>query len=204
MSKATAKAVDFSNVKDRGNFNPKQVNEGDYAAIITKVEDSESKKDGSFQYIFTIKLQKFSQNSYPYYCKLQENQLWKLRNLAVAAGLNVPKKRMKFDPNKVIGKQIGVTMEDDEYDGKMKSVIGAVFPISELAEGLEVDDSETDEDFDEGAPVAVTEEFDPEEETGEDEPEEKPKKKKDKGDDKGGKKKKKKNKDVEDLDISDV
>lgn len=205
---ASAKAVDFSGVKDRGNFNPKHIAEGDYAAKIVKVEDAESKKDQSFQYVFTIKLNKFSQNSYPYYCKLQENQLWKLRNIAVAAGLNVPKKRMKFDPNKVVGKSIGVTMEDDEYEGKMKSVIGAVFPISELADGAEIEDDATEDDFEEGAPVvagADDEAFDPEDEAGS-ETEEKPKKKKDKGA-KGKKGKKKKGADgenLEELDISDV
>ena len=201
---ASAKAVDFSGVKDRGSFNPKQVPEGDYAAIITKVEDNESKKDGSFQYLFTIKLERFSQNSYPYYCKLQENQLWKLRNIAVAAGLNVPKKRMKFDPNKVVGKKIGVTMADDEYDGKVKSVIDAVFPVSELADGAEIedDDTQTDEEFADGAPIAADteDEFDPEDEAGADEAEQ-PKKKKDK---KGKKKKAADDDSVEEMDISDV
>lgn len=200
---ATAKAVDFSGVKDRGDFNPKQVAEGDYAAKIVKVEDGESKKDpGAFQYVFTIKLDKYSQNSYPYYCKLADNQLWKLRNIAIAAGLNVPKKRMKFDPNKVVGKSIGVTMADDEYEGKMKSVIDAVFPISELADGPEDDDARgSDEEFDEGAPVAVDDEgFDPEADSGDEE--DKPKKsKKDKDKKKG---KKKKGKDVDSLDVSDV
>jgi hypothetical protein len=207
---ASSKAVDFSGVKERGNFNPKQVSEGDYAAKIVKVEDGESSKDKEFQYIFTIKLEKFSQNSYPYYCKLQENQLWKLRNIAVAAGLNVPKRRVKFDPNKVVGKSIGVTMEDDEYEGKMKSVVGAVFPISELADGLDDAADDSSEEFDEGAPVVATddaEEFDPE---AADEPEAKPKKDKgkkakDKDSAKGGKKKgKKKGKDVDSLDVSDV
>lgn len=188
---ASSKAVDFSGVKDRGNFSPKQVAEGDYAAVITKAEDAESKKDGSFQYIFTIKLQKFSQNSYPYYCKLQENQLWKLRNLAVAAGLNVPKKRMKFDPNKVVGKIIGVTMEDDEYEGKMKSTIAAVFPASELADGLADDDSVTDDDMN-SAPQLAGDDDDDAEDTP---PPAKAKK---------DKKKKKKKKDVEEMDISDV
>ena len=199
---ASAKAVDFSGVKDRGSFNPKQVAEGDYAATIVKVEDAEAKTGGDFMYVFTIKLQKYSQYSYPYYCKLTENQLWKLRNIAVAAGLNVPKKRMKFDPNKVVGKTVGVTMEDDEYEGKMKSVVSAVFPVSELADGAEIDEADdaTDEEFAEGAPVAVAadDDFDPE--GGDDE--DKPAKKKDKGEKKG--KKKKDKGEVEELDISDV
>lgn len=187
MAKATAKAVDFSGVKDRGNFNPQHVEAGDYLAKVVKVEDAESKGDKDFMYLFTIKLSKYSQYSYPYYCKLTENQLWKLRNLLVAGGLNVPKSRTKVDPNRVIGKTIGVTMEDDEYEGKMKSVIAAVFPAAELsAEAGPAQDEPDDEDEDE-------------DET--EEPEEKPKKKKDKGDDKGKKKKKGK---VKDLDLDEV
>lgn len=198
MAKASARAVDFSSVKDRGNFNPKHVAEGDYAAKIVSVEDGESKKSGNFQYIFTIKINKFSQYAYPYYCVLQENQLWKLRNIAVAAGLNVPKKRMKFDPNKVVGKSIGVSLEDDEYtddNGKttLKSVIAAVFPIAELAEGGE-DMPEDDFDEDSG-PATVSDE--------DDDADEAPAPKKDKKS-KKGKKKKGSGEDLEELNIDDV
>jgi hypothetical protein len=187
--KAKAVEVDFSGVKDRGNFNPKQVPEGDYAAIITKVENGESKGDGGFQYIFTFKLKKFSQNSYPYYCKIQENQLWKLRNVLVAAGINVPKKKLKVDPNRVVGKEVGVTMADDEYEGKMKSVVDAVFPVAELA-GEAIDDSAAD-DADEEYSVPSVDDDEPAEVA--------PKKK-----DKGGKKKKKGKENLEEMDISEV
>lgn len=203
MAKASAKAVDFSGVKDRGNFNPKHVGEGDYAATIVKVEDGKSKKNDNFQYIFTIKLRKYSQFSYPYYCQLTENTLWKLRNLAVAAGLNVPKKRMKFDPNKIVGKSIGVTMEDDEYtddNGKttVKSVISAVFPISELADGGEdVPDDDTGFDEDTATPVSAVDDED-----GADEAPAKKSKKKDKA--KAKKKGKKSKGELEELNIEDV
>jgi len=190
---ASVKTTDFSGVKDRGNFNPKQVPEGDYAAIITKVEDAESKSDQEFQYLFTFKLKKYSQYSYPYYCKLTENQLWKLRNIAIAAGLNVPKKRMKFDPNRVVGKEVGVTMADDEYNGKMKSVIDSVFPVSELSgPPIEDEGASTDEDEEYAVPAVDTDDED-------EAPAEKPKKKKDKG---GKKKKDKEN--LQEMDISEV
>jgi hypothetical protein len=223
MAKATAHAVDFSSVKERGAFNPKRVEAGDYAAIVTKVEDTTVQKGdnaGDFMYVFTLKLQKFSQNTYPYRCALRENQLWKLRNLAVAAGINVPKKRMKFDPNKLVGKLVGVTMEDDEYekDGKTqyKSEISAVFPAAELADGVEPTD-ESDESFDEDAgPQAVAaDDGDVAEEPKKDkkkkkdkaakeEPEAEPEPaKKDKKKDKG-KKKKKGDENLEELNVSDL
>jgi hypothetical protein len=200
VAKASVKTVDMSGVKDRGSFNPRRVAEGDYAAIITKVEDGETKENKEFQYIFTIKLEKFSQNSYPYYCKLTENQLWKIRNLMIAAGVSVPKKRMKLDPNKAVSRKVGVTMADDEYEGKMKSVIDAIFPVSELADGAEI---ESDDEFDEDSGPEVAGNDDAEEPA--------PKKKKAKADSepagkKGKKSKKKKGGDseLEDLDISDV
>jgi len=145
----TKKVVDFTNVKDQGQFNTKRVTAGDYLAKVVKVEDAEVKSGdnkGDFQYLFTIKLVKFSQNSYPYYCKLTENQLWKLRNLLVAGGINVPKKRVTLDPTKVVGKNIGVTMEDDEYEGKEKSVIAAVFPPSDLDDYDEGDAGSSDDE----------------------------------------------------------
>lgn len=147
-SSITAKVVDFSNVKDGGgNFNKKRVPAGDYLAKVLKVEDAVSKKDDAFQYLFTIALvNKHTDRKFPYYCKLQENQLWKLRNLLIAAGMNVPKKRMKLDPSKVVGKLIGVTLEDDEYDGKAQSVIASIFPASELAEDSPADDEPEDDE----------------------------------------------------------
>lgn len=200
---ASAKAIDFSGVKDRGNFNPKHVAEGDYAARIVKVEDGKAKSDDGFQYIFTIKLEKYSQYSYPYYCKLTENQLWKIRNLLIAAGINVPKKRMKIDPNKAIGKLVGVTMEDDEYEGKMKSVISAIFPAAELADGAELpdDDSNTDDDsFDEDSAVPVAAADD----DSEDEAEAPKAKKKEKGKKDKKKKKSSDGENLEELNIDDV
>lgn len=142
----SAKVIDFTKVKDGGQFNTKQIPAGDYLAKIVKVQDAEAKGDKTFQYLFTIKVMKHASASYPYYCKLQENQLWKLRNLLVAAGMNVPKKRIKLDPSKVVGKLIGVTMEDDEYEGKMKSVIGSIFPASELGDDVVVKDEDDDDD----------------------------------------------------------
>lgn len=142
---ATVKQVDFKNVKDGGNFNKNRIPAGDYLAKVLKVEDAESKKDNEFQYLFTIGLVKRPSSKFPYYCKLTENQLWKLRNLLIAGGLSVPKNRIKVDPNKVVGKLIGVTIEDTEYEGKDQSEIGGVFPAAELSDDATDDEGAEDE-----------------------------------------------------------
>lgn len=190
---ATVRTVDMSNVKEGGNFNKNRIPSGDYLAKIVKVEDAIASGDKTPQYLFTIQIVSHSATKLPYYCKLQENQLWKLRNILVAAGMSVPKKRINLDPNKVVGKEIGVSMVDDEYDGKDKSVIDAVFPVSELDDYAD-DQAEPEEDD-------STEEADAEVEV-EEEAEEEPKPKKKKA--KKGKKKKGSEEDLEELDISDI
>jgi hypothetical protein len=163
--------LDMSNVADRtSDINPRRLKEGDYLARVTDVKDAESKKDGVAQWVFTIVPEEHRNAKYPYYCKLQENQLWKVRNILVAAGINVPKKKLKIDPNRVVGKLIAITLEDDEYEGKEKSTIAAIFPAAELQGGDEEapdDDDEaadTDDDDEDTSPAASTDDEEDEDE----------------------------------------
>lgn len=147
---AKAKAIDFTNVKER-NFNIKHLPEGDYAAKVTKVDDARNKADTEDMWVFTIALTSDSVPgakgaSFPYYCVLNADNYWKVRNLFTCAGMNVPKKRVNVDPNKVVNKPIGVTLGDDEYEGKLKSVIDQVLPLSEIDEVVADDVDDDDED----------------------------------------------------------
>ena len=191
-TKASKKALDFSDVKDGSIFSTTHLEEGDYLAKIIQVEDRPAKDDEEM-WVFAIQLQDRKSAVYPFYCKLVENQLWKLRNLLIAAGKSVPKKRVAVDPNSIVGKTIGVTLEDDEYEGRLKSSIAAVFPASELA-----DDADPDED--------TAEELELDEDEDEDE-EEAPKKKKAKAAapaKKSKKAKKKADDDDDELDLDDL
>lgn len=156
---ASEQALDFTNVKEGGVFNKKRQPAGDYLATITKVEDTKSKeKEGRKQrpmWLWTIKV---GSGVYPLYTGFNENELWKIRNLHVAAGIAVPKKRVKVNPNKLVGKQIGVTLEDDEYDGKDQSTVSATFPTSELNGTKtpgEVEDADEDEEEEVEGPAAA-------------------------------------------------
>lgn len=181
---ASAQNVDFSNVKEASGFNRSRIKAGDYLAKIKGVEDAKA-KDGVHQYLFSIQIVDKPGSVFPYYCKLQENQLWKLRNLFIAAGKTVPKKKVKVDPNQIVGKLIGVTIEDDEYEGKERSEVEGVFPASDLGDDAsvpdrdeddaedQVDDDGDDLDLDESAPkakAAPEPEDDEEEEEAEEEP----------------------------------
>ncbi|UOW93117.1 hypothetical protein SEA_NOSHOW_49 [Mycobacterium phage NoShow] len=173
--KATKKIIDFSNVKERGNFNPKNIEPGDYTAKITKVEETEA-KDGEDMWVFTMELDDVPRATYPYYCKLVDNQYWKVKTLFAAAGVDVGKRKVAVDPNKLVGKTIGVAMDDDEYEGRLKSVIAEVFPPDEVSDAEDTepedDDLEEDEVEEEPAPKkrrAKKSEPEPEEDDDEDE-----------------------------------
>ncbi len=181
MAKATTKIVDMSQVKDsqRSGINPKRLPEADYLARVSSVQDSEVKSGdnkGDFQWLFIITPEDYPNAHYAYYCKLDANQLWKVRNLLIAAGLNVPKKKVKLDPERVVGKLIAITLEDDEYNGKIKSTISAIFPPADMTDTESSDDEEDEDEEDEEPTPAPRRKKraapEPEEEDEEDEDEE--------------------------------
>lgn len=143
---ASSEALDFTNVRDGGKFTKKRQQAGDYKGRITAVEDAESKKDGVKMWVFTVEI---NGETYPQYCKLVPEQLWKVRSLFGAAGIVIPKKRMKIDPNKLVGKWIGATLDDDEYEGRLQSTIRATIPVSDIqgsADDEDIDEEEEDEE----------------------------------------------------------
>lgn len=140
--------LDFTNVSDPSNINPQRLPEGDYAATISNIE--QSTKDGVPMYRFDIKLDDHPRAVYPYYCKLQPNQLWKVRNLLLAVGKQVPKKAVKVDLTQLVGLKLGVELADDEYEGRLKSQVIATFPAETLPkkepESTELELSDADDE----------------------------------------------------------
>jgi hypothetical protein len=171
---AKAVQLDFTNVKDSGGqFNPKHYPPGDYKAKIqsvatVKVKSGDNK--GQTQWLWTIRCES---GTYPYYTGFQENVLWKIRNLFTSAGVAIPKKRVNLDPNKIVGKAIGVSLDDDEYEGKMRSKIMSVIPLSELedADDDEADDEDDEDEEDEEETEDSDDEDEDEEDSDEDEDE---------------------------------
>jgi hypothetical protein len=196
------KVIDFTNVSAGGaEFNRAHRVPGDYLAKITGVKAVKSSKTGNPQWLFTIKQ---GSATYPYYCQFAENTLWKLRTLMAAAGINIPSKKVNLDPNKAVGKEIGISLDDHEYNDKLFSEIIAVFPKAELpgadTEAEDEDEEEEEEDEETEEPEDETEE---EEEEEEEEPEPPKRKKKTKA----AKKTKRKGVDdeeLEELDIEDI
>jgi hypothetical protein len=152
--KVAARTLDFSNVKEGSGISAKHMEDGEYLATITEVRDDPA-KDGEAMWLFIIRLDVNRTATYGYYCKLVDNQLWKLRNLFIAAGVDVPKRAAKLDPNKLVNKNIGVILETEEYEGRERSTISGVIPKEELSDfaATEADDDDDDDDDEDDEPA---------------------------------------------------
>jgi hypothetical protein len=208
--KATPRVLDMSKAESKsGQFvgKIKHYAEGDYKAKIVSVEDFEA-ESGNDCYLFAFGIKS---GLFPYYCVLDPANLWKLRNVFEAAGLKVPSKKAKLDPNPLVGEYVAVTLEDDDYKGKTKSVITSVFPLEDL-----VDDDDEEEEENTKKAKKKARPVDEEEDEEEGEEEEKPRKKKkkpveeeeeedeDEEEEERPRKKKKKKVEEEDEDLEEI
>lgn len=147
--------VDFTNVKDPSQYNPKHVEPGEYAGRVKAVIEKPA-GDGTPMWVYEITLDDVPGASYPHYVKLnfgdEKSQAWKLRQLFSAAGITVPKKAVVVNPEKVVGRAVGVEIEEDEYQGRMKGAIRRFIPVSEVSGPQDDEDDTDDEDDEDDAP----------------------------------------------------
>lgn len=123
MAKIT---LDFSNVSEGSTFSPRRLPEGSYLAVLAKVE-AKTSNAGNQMLVYTIIPVEHPTAVYPYYVLLDEKQLWKFRALLLAAGKDVPKRKVMVDPESIVGKQVMIDLENDEWEGREKSTIAGVF-----------------------------------------------------------------------------
>ncbi|AZV01740.1 hypothetical protein HOV00_gp33 [Microbacterium phage Schubert] len=163
--------LDFSKTEERSGWNTRQIPEGLYKATVAGVQETEA-QDGTAMLVYALVPTdtKYKSRRFPYYCKLQQNQLWKLRDLLVAAGMSVPKKALQIDPEKIVGSTIVIEVEDDSYNGNVRSQVQGTYGLDILedaddsAEEEPEDDEDLDEEFEEDADEAEDEDdFDDEE-----------------------------------------
>lgn len=189
---AKVRTIDFTGVKDRGQFNTRHREPGEYLARMVAVEEGTSKND-NLQLIFTVQIEGDKRSSYPLYCGLDQKSLWKLRSLIAAVGLPTPSGRAKVNPNALLNKVFGILLEDDEYEGRVKSKVQDWWPkdeggpyenagaTSKKSRAVVDDDDDEDDDEDEAparkpakkaakkAPVVEEDDEDEEDEDDEDE-----------------------------------
>ena len=161
MAKKKGYKVNFGNVPEEiksGGGRAAHVPPGDYLLKIVEADYRENKKDSGhhFSWRFSIASGKYKGKTVYDITALKPDALWNLRNLIHAAtGKNVAGKVVNFDPESLYGKIVAATLEDDEYDGKVKSRPVDYRPKSELKTS---DDDEDEEDEDEEEEEEETEE----------------------------------------------
>ncbi|QKY80330.1 hypothetical protein SEA_MERCEDES_30 [Microbacterium phage Mercedes] len=165
--------LDFSKVEERSGWNTKEMPEGLHEFKIELV-DLKDANDGTAMWTYGLRPvnPKYKTRLFPYYCKHQANQYFKIRDIFVAAGLTVPKKRVALDPDAPIGKIIAAEVTDASGQYAGRSEIDGVYDRSIIEDDDQVDsDDEVEEDDvdEEADEVEDDEEFDDEEEEAGDE-----------------------------------
>lgn len=161
--------VDFSNVGDRREGgSAAHVQEGDYLAEVVGYEIRTKKDDETSKYIswrlHPIKGPQKTSGVIYHTTTLKEEGLWSLRNFLEDLGIKVPKSTAQIPLAKIVAakKVIGITAEDDEYNGKIKSKVSATFKkadYEETGESADEDEEETEdeeEEVEEPAPKKKT------------------------------------------------
>ena len=148
--------IDFTKTEERSGWNTRQIPEGLYKAKVAAVQETEA-QDGTAMlvYAFVPEDSRFKSRRFPYYCKLQQNQLWKLRDLLVAAGETVPKRAVQIDPEKIVGKSVAIEVEDDSYNGNVRSSVNGVYGIDILDEDATDSEVEADEEYEDATDSEV-------------------------------------------------
>lgn len=151
--------IDFSGVekeirKDRGRS--RHIPEGEYLAKIVDCEARKSERTDSKYLSWKFQITEGAHKGVSIYgiTSLKHEALWNLRNLINAAiGKNIAGKAVNFDPDTVIGKVVGIVVEDNEYgegkDKKVTSRVNTTFPKDEYEAADEDEDEDEDEEDDE-------------------------------------------------------
>lgn len=119
--------------------------EGDYLATVKKVTKETSKEEGNpyLKWLFDVEGKSVADNT-----TLTDKSLWKLRQLLEAMGMKVPDTDFPLTLKKYKGKEVGVTLVDDEpYNGRIKSTVAEYMDPKVIGQD-DVDDDDEDEDED--------------------------------------------------------
>lgn len=171
--------VDFSKEVEGGGGGTR-VPENDYKVKIIKAKKERSKEKDTPGVILTLKIVegKFAGKKMIERLWITPKSLWRLRSLLEALGMEVPKKALKIPAKKLVGKEVGATIiDDDPYNGRIKSKVGDWIDLETLSEldsdedEDELEDDEDEDDIDEDEDSDDDDEDEDEEEDDEDEDE---------------------------------
>lgn len=170
-------SVDFSGTDSRGgakgsrsyHFPP-----NDYAAKVKSAElaKSSEKETPEVKVVYVVTKGKYKGKTIIDDLYLTKKALWRVRQTWEAAGIKVPSSKVKLNPAKIVGKEVAITIDDDEYENKVRSRVVDTYKLSEFEELQENEDEDLEEDEDEEDDEGEDEEDEEDEDEEEDEEDE--------------------------------
>lgn len=170
--------IDFSDTESRGGeksgrsarFKP-----GDYKVVVSKVPTtgkSPEKKTPYVEFTYKVTEGKYKGKEISDRCYLSPSALWRLRNALEAMGMKVPSKKAAIDFKKCKGKELGITIDDEEgSNDKVYSRVVDTFKSDLVEESDDEDDDEDEDDEDDEEEDDEDEESDDEDDEEEDDEE---------------------------------
>jgi len=147
MAKGGGPIVDFTGVQSGGGR--PRIPEGDHLAKVASVkQETSSKGNEMLVWRFEVSNGRGRGKVLQTYTSLNTEALWKLRGLLEALGVAVPDGRAQLRLKNYIGKEIGITVIDEEYNNRIYSNITDFISADSLTDE-DVDDEEEDEEEEE-------------------------------------------------------
>lgn len=154
--KGKAVEVNFSDTESRGGskgMRSAQVPPNDYAVKVIKAEltTSSEKETPGIRVVFKITQGKYKGKELVDNLWLTKKSLWRVRQALEAMGITVPSSKFKVEPSKLVGTTCAITVDDEEYDGKVRSRVVDTFRLADFEEDEddgELAGDEDDEDSD--------------------------------------------------------
>lgn len=154
-----------------------RVPDGDYKVKVKEasIETNESKGTQYVQFTLTIIDGKHEGKNLRHMNSLQPHALFALRNTLEALNYPIPDGAFDLDLKSLVGLEMGVAVENEEYNGRDQSRVVDVFSAEELEEdedAEDVDDEEVGEEYEEDDDSDDSDDSDEDDEDDEDEDDE--------------------------------
>lgn len=135
--------LDFSTVSD----DKATVPQGKYVAKVESITQEDGKS--GYAYLkWELKIVKGTAKGLHvnHITSLKPSAMFNLRNTLTACGVNVPKSAVSLDTRKLIGKTLGIEVEDREYEGNVYPNVKKTFPADEYSADVAMASTVEDDD----------------------------------------------------------
>ncbi len=125
--------IDFSGVED---VDFGEIAPGKYLAKVKEITKEEGSSYPYLKWNLVIASGKAKGLHINHITSLSPKALFNLRHTLLAIGLKVPKSAVNIDPDKLVGKTLGIETYMKDFDGKEYANVKKVFPASEFTETI--------------------------------------------------------------------